>query len=458
MDMRRRITLVYFIIFLTTNFIGAEIILCENEVKFCVCRFEHVENEDLSLLNIDCSLTHINILQNNYTLPKTVNTLTVTSNDIIKVIKTNMLNSITMKKLLLNKNNISNIETDSLYLPNLTHLDLSENSLGYFDPDIFRNTKKLKYLNLSNNRFKIFAEMAFHHLGDLEEIVLSGNDIGASLEATSLFSRNGLALNNGLKRLSIANINLNGVHDNLLTGYEIRYLKISNNNITTLPELPFTLEYLDFSTNPITEIYFEDFSNLLALKELHLNNLKIKEIGQFVFEPLKALKVLKLERNINLTKFSSLAFGKEVLDDADDFALVELSLRGSRITTLSDKLGIPFGQLHKLDLQGNRWKCDCKILWIRDLQIADEDKQYLRCYLPLKFYDTKLFSLEKDDFVCGQKKNFPLATVAVIAFCLIFGTMALWFFVFIPKYQSRGYNIQSYIYPSAVYNPVPTER
>lgn len=364
------------------NFVSAESIdICKSDIKLCSCRFDRdVDNDFLFASYLDCSFTGAQVLHNDsYVLPKIVNSLSLSSNKINTIVKSNVFISQTMEKLTLSKNNISNIETDSFDLPRLERMDLSENVLTYLDPETFRNVKKLKYLNLAYNKFTHFVDMQLHHLAVLEELILDGNNIGQSLSNTSLFHRHGLAINEGIKRLSMAAINLTDIHDNLLTNaYDLRYLSLSNNNIAAIPELPFTLEYLDASANPIRAIYFEDFSNLLALKELRLNNIQIKQVFDFVFEPLKALRVLELERNANLTAFSALAFGREVLDDPDNFMLELLSLKSSRLATLSPDLEIPFGQLQRLDLQGNMWKCDCNLVWIKRLQIKSKDNEYLR--------------------------------------------------------------------------------
>lgn len=370
------------IIFFNSNLTTAtskENVLCESVLQVCVCRYIQNVDNDFLHLNVHCSYQNNDILKKNYTLPSSVQTLDLSSNTLSAIFQAEIFQSQTMEKLLINRNLITNIDANSFLLPNLTYLDLSENRLEYFDPEIFRNVKKLQYLNIASNKLTTLPMSAFHYLNNLEKIIMDRNNIGNYLNKFDMFHRNGIALNIGIKHISICNISLNVIPENFLAdAYDLRELKIAQNNISSIPELPYTLEYLDLSDNPITNINIEDFLNFPILKELKLNNLQIEEIPDYVFESMKSLRKLEIERNKNLIRFSAFAFGREVLDDADDFMLEQLSLRSSRLSTLPVELEIPFGQLHKLDLQGNMWKCDCKIKWFKNLQMPSQDVEHLR--------------------------------------------------------------------------------
>lgn len=351
-------------------------IICESER--CVCRHNNASDRDIIGEIIDCSYDP-NVLEREFVLPNTVYTLDLSRNNLSSLPPSNLLKSNSLVELYLNNNRITEISTDVLRLPNLKTLDISDNELKYVDKDTFKHINKLEYLNLANNWFTSFEKISFHHLGDLKQIVLNNNDLGSSLEENNLFDRSGYGLTHKIQSLSISGINLNRVHENFFVDvYDLKRLDISNNELVEMFELPFTLEYLDLSSNPIDKISGEDFTDLVALKELKLNNLTIREIPEYVFDSLHSLTSLELERNKNLTKFSATAFGQDVLDDADDFTLEKLSLKGSRLTTLDESLKVPFGQLIKLDLQGNFWNCDCKLVWIKSLQIQPKDSEHLR--------------------------------------------------------------------------------
>lgn len=350
--------------------------LCDSD--FCVCSLNN--NNDLELVaeHADCSYDP-SVLKRVYTLPVTIYSLDLSRNNLTNVQPSRILRSKTMAELYLNSNQIREVSTKALRLPNLKKLDLSDNDLEALHEDVFQYIKKLEYLNLANNRFTTVDTLNFHHLGVLKEIVLDNNELGPSLEDNSLFERNGYGLTHTIQSLSIRGINLDRVDDNFfIYAYDLKKLVISKNNLVDIFDVPFTLEYLDLSDNPIKQISGEDFSDLVALKVLKLNNLLIKEIPDYAFDALHSLTELELQRNRNLTKFSATAFGQDVLEDADDFTLEKLSLKESRLKTLDSKLEIPLGQLIRLDLQGNFWNCDCNLVWIKKLQIHPDDYEHLR--------------------------------------------------------------------------------
>lgn len=343
----------------------------------CVCRLQKHSDKDFLLTNVHCSYS--GVTAENYDLPLRIHSLDLSATAMTKVVESHLFVSRTMEVLRLNGNNITTVEANAFNLPGLKELDLSENFIEVIDPEVFRRTKNLEYLNLASNRLKNLPPMLFHHLCNLNRLVLDYNDVGKSLREVDLFQRRGLALNNAISRLSLRGIGLDELPGNFfIEAYDLREVAISNNNLTSVPELPFTLEYLDISDNPIKEIFPEDFSELLALKTLKINNLLINEIPDFLFASMKTLINLEIERNKNLTFFSKLAFGVEALDDATYFTLERLSLRGSRLTSLTQELEVPLGRLSKLDLQGNPWRCDCKLVWMKELQLSPDEYEHIR--------------------------------------------------------------------------------
>lgn len=342
-------------------------------------RYESEKNEEFEGEQVVCAHKDWDILQRNYTLPDIVHSLDLSFINIPVVHSTSLLKSNTLVELILNDNDITKIDVDTFQLPQLKKLDLSNNQLEFIDKETFRGVRNLEYLNLSNNRFTTFTKLMFHHLNSLNDIVLDNNNLGPVLRDSNLFDRSGFGLTVKIKTISIRGINLKTVPDNFFVdAYDLRKLIISNNSISEMFEIPYTLQYLDLSDNPITDIFSEDFTDLIALKVLKLNNLKIKTVPEAAFQYLPALKTLELERNQNLTSFSKLAFGREVLNDPDNFALERLSLKGSRLSKLDEALSTPLGVLIELDLQGNPWSCDCEIVWIKQLQISKDHYDHLR--------------------------------------------------------------------------------
>lgn len=367
--MSRRLPLVFLITLIS---LVNSVDICDH----CVCSYNNKDENDFQGENVDCSYRKIK--PNDFELPFSVYALDLSFTNLTTISAVTLFDSKTMTELFLNNNAIVNLTSNALQLPELRKLDLSYNFLEHIQQQTFRYVRKLEYLNLANNRFTTFEKLTFHPLSSLQEVILDNNDIGPSLKNNNLFDRSGYGLTNKIKAVSISGINLNAVPDNFFVdAYDIRKIVISNNNLTDIFELPFTIEYLDVSDNPIQEIEPEDFMDALILKELKLNNLAIKEVPPYTFEKINFLNI-ELERNKNLTVFSNLSFGRQVMLDPYDFTLQNLTLKGSRLTSLDESLSMLFGMLTRLDLQGNPWKCDCHILWIKKLQIPERDRDHLR--------------------------------------------------------------------------------
>ncbi|CAH2269576.1 leucine-rich repeat neuronal protein 2-like [Pararge aegeria] len=412
-------------------------LVCDSD--FCVCHHNNKSDREVFGEIIDCSYDP-NLLRRNFSLPETAYTLNLSRNNLTKIQFSLILKSETLAELLLNSNQINEIALNALRLANLKRLDLSDNKLEVIHAGTFDHINNLEYLNLANNKFATFEKISFHHLGELQEIVLDNNNLGPSLEDNNLFDRSGYGLTHKIQALSMSGINLENVYDNFFVdAYNLKRLTISNNKLTDTFEFPFTLEYLDISDNPINEISEEDFIDLVGLKELKLNNLQIKEISGYTFASLHSLTSLELERNKNLVNFSAEAFGKEVLDDADYFPLETLSFKGSRLTSLDQELEVPFGQLIRLDLQGNFWNCNCNLKWIKKLQIHPEDYDHLRCYTPKPLYNSRIFELDEKYFNCATKdrSRHIVVTISIVSFCLLLSSLAVWVYMFMPRSQTR---------------------
>ncbi|KAM3960078.1 tsukushi [Aphomia sociella] len=430
--------------------------VCDNE---CLCSYtSNNSNEDYLGEEINCSYKSEEILIKDYTLPSIVYSLDLTSSNLETIQRSALLHSNTLRELYLNRNNITEIAVTAFDLPELKVLDLSNNNLQHIDKEVFRNMNKLEYLNVANNKFTSVTGLALHHLNNLNEVLFDFNKLGPSMMEINVYDNRDLGLSDKIKSLSVRGVGLSTIADNFLTDmYDLRKLIISDNNILEIPELPTTLEYLDISNNPIRVISEEDFLNVPGLRELKLNNLLIKEVPAYTFSSLPTLLNLQLERNRNLTQFSSLAFGRDVLEDADDFIMEKLSLRGSRLSTLGEELIEPFGQLFQLDLQGNPWICDCRLLWVKKLQIQPKDYNHLRCAFPRPLHNSRLFELRDKYFTCGNTKRYIGLVISMFTFCISATTLTLWIFKCLPKRKNaRNGILNNYVmYTARTFNIKP---
>lgn len=79
-----------------------------------------------------------------------------------------------------------------------------------------------------------------------------------------------------------------------------------------------------------------------------------------------------------------------------------------------------------------------------------------RCYTPKALYNSRLLEIEDDIFSCKSSKRLSaLLPMAVVTLCFLLVVIALWFFVFIPRYQSRRAVIQNVVYPTTPYTILP---
>ncbi|XP_059053030.1 leucine-rich repeat-containing protein 38-like [Achroia grisella] len=403
----------------------------------CTCGYEN-DNEDYLGENIDCSFKTQDILESNYTLPNTVRSLDLSSSNLVTILDSRLLRSETLLELYLNRNSITDIVGTPFDLPELKILDLSFNNLTYIDADVFKNIKKLEYLNVANNKLATVSSLAFHQLNNLKEVILDFNILGPSI----MDLKGSFGLLNKIQKLSIRGIGLRNIPDKFFADlYDIRQLVVSDNHLEEIFEFPTTLEYLDLSNNPIRAIAEEDFVNVPGLRELKLNNLQIMEVPDYVFAPLRSLRSLELERNRNLTYFSRLAFGREVLEDADDFNLEKLSVRASRLSKLDRDLSKPFGRLFHLDLQGNPWICDCDILWLKQFQMEPKDYDHIRCAYPRSLYNSRIFELRDKYFRCPNAQRLIGVAISVTTLAIAMSAITVWILKCIPRKNSENYNM-----------------
>ena len=132
---------------------------------------------------------------------------------------------------------------------NLEKVDLAENMLLYFDPNILKKMTSLKFIDISNNKF-----------GDA-------------------FSKEGYV------QSTVANL------------YRLEILIVSNNGIFSIPADAFEgghkLRILDLSNNKLETVAFKT-DNLVSLRRLNLSNNKISVLDGTSLERISHLKLQKV--------------------------------------------------------------------------------------------------------------------------------------------------------------------
>ncbi|XP_047106364.1 G-protein coupled receptor GRL101-like [Schistocerca piceifrons] len=158
-----------------------------------------------------------------------------------------------------------NVDTFSK-LDRLLYLDLTNNSISWLPPMMFRNQWRLHILNLQNNKLSVISNGTFFGLPKLGTLHLHGNNI-QSLEPMGFYGLSSLkALD--LKRQRISNIS-HGAFIGLrnLVTLDMSYNCIAYLTDGTLIGMP-KLETLDLSGNSIRTIGSTVFKSVRSLKRL----------------------------------------------------------------------------------------------------------------------------------------------------------------------------------------------
>ncbi|CAD5116475.1 DgyrCDS5358 [Dimorphilus gyrociliatus] len=321
-------------------------------VQFCIKEFFglilflfilRVNAKDLCQLcechtnSIDCSNRNLNRIPSpsNGRLIGQKNSLNISYNRIedFEILASKSFSNIT--HLSIKGNSIQTIPESLLKLKQIQQLDLAENSLKRLP--IF-NFEHLVYLNLSHNHIHFLDGEILQPLHDLEILDLSYNE----LEFVSKDSF--LAVTAGSKYLK-----------------RLKRLALNNNRIRTiLPQSFMTLsglEALNIAGNTITDIKSKTFYKLVNLRFLNLDHNEIANFSPDELIKMEKLKYLYLGHNKLSSIPSKLPLSIEWLD-----------ISHNTLETVDEKS-------HKADLlpidvlllSHNPFRCDCKILWLKEL-------------------------------------------------------------------------------------------
>ncbi|XP_053107556.1 chondroadherin-like [Hemicordylus capensis] len=219
-------------------------------------------------------------------------------------------------------------------LTSLVFLHLQHNRIACLSPGVFSSLKRLSFLDLSYNLLTELSDQSLRGLQQLRQLYLSAN--------------------------LIANLSTRALPGNLRTLY------LDWNQLTSVPasiRTSVTLSSLHLSGNPIRELTVISFGRkLVSLRQLFLDNLPLENVTGSSFKRLRRLEVLSL-RNNSLESLPSLA-----------------SLKS----------------LSTLYLTGNKWHCDCKLIWLRTWQkrIIRKDRSPVECWSPEALQGQLLVNIE----------------------------------------------------------------
>lgn len=177
----------------------------------------------------------------------------------------------------------------------------------------------------------------------------------------------------------------------------LQKIYLSRNQLTRIHDKAFrglsNLVELDLSENMLTVIPSESFQDYSSLMRLILNGNPIRELKSNAFKHLSFLTTLELS-NCQLSQVEDEAFiGLDNLE--------WLKLDGNRIQTLRGNHILP-QSLHGINMQGNRWNCDCKMIdlhaWLVNYNVPQEEDP--KCNYPERLAGEVIKFLKADDLAC----------------------------------------------------------
>lgn len=177
-----------------------------------------------------------------------------------------------------------------------------------------------------------------------------------------------------LQKIYLSRNQIHRIHDKAFKGLSnLVELDLSENILTTIPTETFhdypSLMRLSLSGNPIRELKTSAFRHLSFITTLELSNCQIEKIEDEAFMGLVNLEWLRLE--------------------------------GNKITTIVGKHILP-ESLHGINLQGNRWQCDCLLFdmhaWLLTNHVPHTEEP--KCVGPNRLAGQTIKSVSPDDLAC----------------------------------------------------------
>ncbi|XP_025206175.1 connectin-like [Melanaphis sacchari] len=232
-----------------------------------------------------------------------------------------------LQDLALVRNHIVQLARDSIaYMEDLRVVTLGDNAIESISNDVFARLPALRKLYMDRNNISYIAEGAFEQLRKLEELDLSENRLTGSL---SRYVFLGLV---SVKRLDMRANHLDRVGPDAFA------------------ELV-CLEELVLEDNLIKTIDGRGFSGLPSLNRLNLAENRLTTLDDRTFHSLDKLKYIDIRYN----NLKTLTFGT-----------VEPILERLRNSTFS------------FHFKGNKFECDCGLLWMNQLAIETNNEQVAR--------------------------------------------------------------------------------
>ncbi|KFM12677.1 Leucine-rich repeat neuronal protein 3 [Aptenodytes forsteri] len=350
-----------------------------------------VDCNDLGLFNFPARLpadTQVLLLQTNniakiehsVDFPVNLTGLDLSQNNLSSVTSINLRKIPQLLSVYLEENKLTELPEECLSgLHNLQELYINHNLLSVIAPGAFIGLNNLLRLHLNSNGLQMINRKWFEATPNLEILMIGENPI------IRIEDMNFKPLIN-LRSLVLAGINLTEIPDNALDGLDnLESISFYDNRFVRVPHIALqkatNLKFLDLNKNPINRIRRGDFSNMLHLKELGINNMpELISIDSLAVDNLPDLRKIEATNNPRLSYIHPNAFYRLP-------KLESLMLNSNALSALYRSTIESLPNLKEVSIHSNPIRCDCVIRWINmnKTNIRFMEPESLFCVDPPEF-------------------------------------------------------------------------
>uniref|UniRef100_V5GL83 Putative connectin n=2 Tax=Ixodes ricinus TaxID=34613 RepID=V5GL83_IXORI len=258
------------------------------------------------------------------------------------------------------------------HAPVLERLKFSQAELGVLKTHAFYNLTKLAVLSLDSNEITELETDCISHLPRLKKLELADN---------KLKKMPALALSHlpSLTHLFLERNKMTVIEDFAFAGLvKVKELDLSDNSVEVLTEHSFKglsrVLRLDMFRNKLKRLEARVFGGLSSLVELDLKYNEISEVDSLAFDGLPHLTIVYLSFNRLRVLPAQMFMGAPnlVTVDLSQNQLVTLTWR-----TVQDLRKID-AESFDMSLTGNKFSCDCRLVWMLHLENATRNDKLRR--------------------------------------------------------------------------------
>ncbi|NP_001072526.1 leucine-rich repeat neuronal protein 3 precursor [Xenopus tropicalis] len=323
---------------------------------------------------------NIEEIKNTDHFPVNLTGLDLSQNNLSLIANINFTNMHQILSVYLEENKLTELMEGSFSgLENLQELYINHNLISVISPKAFAGVSNLLRLHLNSNRLQMINSMWFEAIPNLEILMIGENPI------VNIEDMNFKPLIN-LRSLVLAGVNLTEIPDNAFLGLDkLESISFYDNKFIHVPSVALqkvvNLKFLDLNKNPVRRIQRGDFSNMLHLKELGINNMpELVSIDSLAIENLPELRKIEATNNPKLAYIHPNAFYR--LPKLETLMLNSNSLSAIYRSTIE---ALP--NLKEISIHSNPMRCDCVIRWINmnKTSIRFMEPDSLFCFDPPEF-------------------------------------------------------------------------